>query len=61
MSSGGDTAGTCKGKSTINLQVWAMAETGVSVYPEMRIYHTMQRKLEDRYTAAGLSFIILDR
>jgi hypothetical protein len=56
-----DIAGTCKGKTKINLQAWAMIETGVTAYPEIRTYHVIQKKLEEEYGTAGLSFVFLDR
>jgi hypothetical protein len=56
-----DIPNTCQGKAKIDIQTWAIAETGVSAYPEIRTYRIIQKKLEQQYTAAGLSFVYLDR
>ena len=56
-----DIPNTCRGKAKIDIQTWAIAETGVSAYPEIRTYRIIQKKLEQQYTAAGLSFVYLDR
>lgn len=56
-----DITGTCKGQAKVDLQTWAVVETGVSAYPEIRTYHIIQKKLEQEYTAAGLSFVYLNR
>lgn len=56
-----DIAGTCNGNAKIDLHVWAFIETGVAAYPEMRTYRVIQKKLEQKYTAAGLSFVYLSR
>lgn len=56
-----DIANTCRGLTKIDLQTWAIVETGVAAYPEMRTYRIMQKKLEQEYTAARLSFVYLDR
>ena len=53
-----DIPNTCHGLSKIDVQNWAVAETGVAVYPEIRVYKTMQKKLEKQYPAAGLSFFL---
>jgi hypothetical protein len=56
-----DITGTCNGKSKIDLQAWAIIETGVNAYPEIRTYDVIKRKLEEQYIAADLSFVYLDR
>ncbi len=52
-----DMKNTCNGLAKIDIQVWAIAETGVSAYPEVRTYKAMQKKIEQEYGAAGLSFV----
>jgi len=49
--------GTCTGQAKIDIQNWAISETGVSAYPEMRVYKTIEAKLLKQYPAAGLTFI----
>jgi len=56
-----DIANICHGQAKIDIQNWAISETGVAAYPQMRTYHIMQKKLEAQYTSAGLSFVYLDR
>jgi hypothetical protein len=56
-----DITNTCHGQAKIDIQRWIFAETGVTAYPQMRTYKIMQEKLEQQYTAAGLSFVYLDR
>lgn len=56
-----DIAGTCNGKAKIDIQAWAIVETGVNAYPEIRIYNVIKSKLETRYASAGLSFVYLRR
>jgi len=34
-----------------------MTETNVPVYPEFRVYETIQKKLNKQYPHAGFSFI----
>lgn len=56
-----DITNTCSGLTKIDLQTWAIVETGVAAYPEIRTYHIMQKKLQQTYIAAGLSFVYLER
>lgn len=56
-----DTKNTCHGLAKIDIQSWAFIETGASVYPEIRTYRVMQKKLEKKYAAAGLNFVYVDR
>jgi len=49
----------CNGCNTVDLGYWALSETNVAPYPEIRVYKKLQRKLELQYPAAGLSFIYL--
>lgn len=56
-----DIPNTCRGLAKIDIQTWAMVETGVSIYPEIRVYKIIQHKLEKQYAAAGLSFVYLPR
>jgi hypothetical protein len=56
-----DIANTCHGFAKIDVQTWAIIETGASAYPEIRTYKIMQKKLEKQYAAAGLSFVYLPR
>ncbi|BAU54001.1 hypothetical protein [Mucilaginibacter gotjawali] len=46
----------CNDYSTIDLGYWALSETNVAPYPEIRVYKKIQHQLEIRYPAAGLSF-----
>jgi len=46
----------CDGCNTINLDYWALSETNVAPYPEIRVFKKIQQKLEFQYPAAGLSF-----
>lgn len=46
----------CNGCNTIDLGYWAISETNVAPYPEMRVYKKLQHKLVLQYPAAGLSF-----
>lgn len=52
-----DTPNTCKGLAKIDIQNWAIIETSVSAYPEVRVYKQMQAKLEKQYPASGLNFV----
>jgi len=52
-----DTPNTCKGLAKIDIQNWAISETSVSAYPEIRVYKRMQAKLEKQYATAGLNFV----
>jgi hypothetical protein len=56
-----DFQNTCHGLSKIDIQTWAFVETGASVYPQVRTYRLLQKKLEKKYAAAGLNFVYLDR
>ena len=56
-----DIANTCRGEAKVDIQVWAISETGVAAYPQNRTYRIMQKKLEQKYAAAGLSFVYLHR
>jgi len=49
----------CNGSSTIDLQYWALSETSVAPYPEIRVYKTLALKLQSQYPAAGFSFVYL--
>ncbi len=51
-----DIPNTCHGLAKIDVQNWAVAETSVAAYPEIRVYKTIQEKLEKQYPAAGLRF-----
>jgi hypothetical protein len=46
----------CNGQAYIELQNWAITETNAIPNPEMRIYKIIQKKLEKKYPAAGLSY-----
>ncbi|WP_295673974.1 hypothetical protein [uncultured Mucilaginibacter sp.] len=46
----------CNGCNTIDLGYWALSETNVAPYPEIRVYKKIQHQLEIQYPAAGLSF-----
>jgi uncharacterized membrane protein YphA (DoxX/SURF4 family) len=46
----------CNGQAYIELQNWAITETNAIPNPEMRIYKIIQKKLEKKYSAAGLSY-----
>ncbi|HWD90427.1 MAG TPA: hypothetical protein VG367_20010 [Mucilaginibacter sp.] len=52
-----DSRHLCNGQAKIDIQTWARMETNVSVYPEMRVYEALQKKLEKQYVGAGLSFV----
>jgi len=52
-----DLLNTCNGEAVMDLQYWAMAETNVAPYPEIRVYKKIQWKLEKQYAGAGLSFV----
>jgi hypothetical protein len=52
-----DIPNTCHGLKKLDIQTLAILETGVSAYPEMRVYRVFQKKLEQLYPAAGLSFV----
>lgn len=41
----GDVYNICKGNAMVNIQTWAMRETGVPPYPEMRVY----KKITERW------------
>jgi hypothetical protein len=56
-----DVDNTCHGQAKIDIQTWAIAETGASAYPEMRTFSVMQKKLEKQYTGAGFTFVYLNR
>ena len=47
----------CAGEMKINVQNWAMTETNVPVYPELRVYETIQKTLRKQYPLAGFSFV----
>jgi hypothetical protein len=57
----GDVVNTCHGLAKIDIQTWAIGETGVPAYLEIRAYKIMQKKLEKQYAAAGLNFVYLPR
>ncbi len=42
--------------ATIDLQSWAMSETRMAPYPELRVYKKIQAKLENEYPGAGFKF-----
>jgi hypothetical protein len=46
----------CNGEAFIDLQYWALSETHVTSYPEIRVYKKIQKKLEQQYPDAGLRF-----
>ena len=46
----------CNGQACIELQNWAITETNAIPNPEIRIYKIIQKKLDKKYPAAGLSF-----
>jgi len=50
----------CNGEAFIVLQNWAMSETNVTPYPEIRVYKELQVKLEKQYPDAGLSCIFIE-
>ena len=50
----------CKGGAFIELQYWAMSETNVLPYPEIRVYKELQVKLERQYADAGLSCVFVE-
>jgi len=52
-----DLLNTCNGEAVIDLQYWAMSETRVAPYPEIRVYKQIQTKLQEQYPRAGLSFV----
>jgi len=52
-----DLLNTCNGEAIIDLQYWAMTETNIGPYPEIRVYKKIQGKLEKQYAGAGLSFV----
>ncbi len=52
-----DNKNRCSSGSVIDLQYWAMAETSMAPYPEIRAYKKIQSKLEKQYPTAGLTFI----
>lgn len=56
-----DIKNTCNGLAKIDIQTWAFTETSASVYPEIRIYRLIQKKMEKKYAAAGLNFVYVDR
>lgn len=46
----------CRGQAKADIQAWAIAETGVSAYPQVWVYKTMQEKLEKQYPSAVFTF-----
>jgi hypothetical protein len=56
----GDYHKLCNGEAFIDLQYWAMSETNVAPYPEIRVYKKLQVKLERQYAAAGLSCVFVE-
>jgi len=49
-------ADTCRGQAKLDIQAWAIAETGVSAYQQFWVYKRMQANLEKRYPTAGFTF-----
>jgi len=49
-------ADTCRGQAKLDIQAWAIAETGVSAYQQFWVYKRMQADLEKQYPAAGFTF-----
>lgn len=47
----------CDGQAIINMGNWATAETNVAIYPELRVYKILAKKLQKRYPLAGLHFV----
>jgi hypothetical protein len=50
-------AKTCDGQAHIELQHWAITETNAIPNPEIRIYKIIQKKLDEKYPGAGLSYV----
>jgi hypothetical protein len=50
----------CNGQAYIDLQYWAMSETNVAPYPEIRVYETLAAKLSEQYKGAGISCVFVD-
>lgn len=46
----------CNGQAYIELQNWAITETNAIPNPEIRIYKIIQKKLDKKYAAAGLTY-----
>jgi hypothetical protein len=46
----------CTGEAAIWLQDWAILETNVSAYAELRVYNIIQRKLQKQYPGANFSY-----
>jgi uncharacterized membrane protein YphA (DoxX/SURF4 family) len=55
-----DIKNSCNGNPMIDLQYWAISETRLAPYPEVRVYKKIQHKLEQQYPAAGFSFIYIE-
>ena len=55
-----DLLNTCNGEAVIDLQYWAMTETNIAPYPEIRVYKKIQEKLEKAFPEAGLSFVYFE-
>lgn len=49
----------CDGGSIIDIQYWAMSETKVAPYPEIRVYKKMQKKLEKKFAVSGISCVYI--
>ncbi|MDO3628274.1 hypothetical protein [Mucilaginibacter sp. BT774] len=47
----------CAGQAIINMGNWATAETNVAIYPELRAYKVLAKKLQKQYPLAGLHFV----
>lgn len=56
-----DINNTCHGLEKTDIQTLAILETGVSAYPEIRVYKKMQQKLKKQYPTAGLNFVYFTR
>ncbi|HTI59830.1 MAG TPA: hypothetical protein VL525_12470 [Mucilaginibacter sp.] len=48
--------GACRGQAKADIQAWAIAETGVSAYPQVWVYKRIQEKLEKQYPSALFTF-----
>jgi hypothetical protein len=46
----------CDGQATIDVYRWALTETNITPYPELRVYKLLEEKLQQQYPAAQLSY-----
>jgi uncharacterized membrane protein YphA (DoxX/SURF4 family) len=51
----------CSGASFLGIQNWAMAETNVPPYPEIRVYKNIMKQFEKKYPNVNVSFYITEK